>query len=196
MKKLSLLLVIFISAVFSCIAQENEIKRIPNRGFDPEQNQYITFDKGFWGAAEVSGGYSAHLHGHNLGLTELDVMAGYRFNQFLRIGLGIGARYYFDKHHIRRGDTKWGMPLFGDIRGSFMSSTYRKVVPYWDVAIGASIRDGFFFRPTLGLKIGEPRQAFLIGVSYMGQELATLNNLGQKTHDYTSIFCLKLGFEY
>lgn len=177
-------------------AQENEIRRIPQYSNDTEQNDYSTYESGFWMAAEALGGVSCHFSGSNLGLAEADVTAGYRFNQYIKVGAGIGARYYINQGHMRRTSIKWGMPLFVTARGNFISSTYRTCVPYWGVEVGGSIRDGFMWRPTLGLRFGEPRGAFTLGLSYMGQDLATLNNKGEKTTKYTNFICLRLGYEF
>ena len=74
-------------------AQENQIKRIPSKGYDPNQQNYTTFERGVWFAAEALGGYSCHFHGHNMGLAEVDFTVGYRFSQYLKVGVGTGARY-------------------------------------------------------------------------------------------------------
>lgn len=34
-------------------AQENQIKRIPSKGYDPNQQNYTTFERGVWFAAEA-----------------------------------------------------------------------------------------------------------------------------------------------
>ena len=196
MKKsiVSFIAVIFVS--LSVFAQNNQINRIPTVGTDHEQKQFLLMQKGFWGAIEAMTGISTHFSGHNMGLAEIDVTAGYMFNQFFRIGGGLGARYYIDQGDLRRHKSAWGLPIYASARGNMMSNIYRRTIPYWDITIGGSLKDGFFFRPTLGLKIGEPRQAFIIGLSYMGQEIASCNYIGRKCERYTSFFCLRLGFEY
>lgn len=196
MKKTLFLILSCIIGLTTSLAQENHINRIPETGFDPEQKQYNTFEKGFWIAAEALGGPSLHLKGHNMGFVEVDVAAGYRFNQFFKVGLGLGGRYYIDQSYLRRSSIKWGMPIFATVRGNIISGTYRKVVPYWGVEAGASIRDGAFFRPSIGLSIGEFRNAFTITLSYMGQNIATLNEAGDKAGKYTSFVALRLGYEF
>lgn len=195
MKKLALILIAIIVAV-GASAQENQIKRIPAKGYDPNQQQYTTFERGAWFAAEALGGYSCHLEGHNMGLGEIDVTVGYRFSQYLKVGVGIGARYYINPKWLRRSSVNWGMPIFATVRGNLMPGLYRRTVPYWGIEAGASVRDGAFFRPTIGLRIGEPRQAFTIGISYMGQDIATYNCQGEKAGKYTSFVCLRLGYEF
>ncbi|MDE7148650.1 MAG: hypothetical protein K2O20_09760 [Duncaniella sp.] len=189
----------FIAAMLVSIgvsAQENQVKRIPGKGYDPNQQQYSQFERSVWFSAEVLGGVSCHLRGHNMGLAEVDFTVGYRFSQYLKVGVGIGPRYYIDQGPLRRSDIKWGMPLFATVRGNLIPGLYRTVVPYWGIEAGASVRDGAFFRPTLGLRIGEPRNAFTIGISYMGQDIATYNSRLEKTCKYTSFACLRLGYEF
>lgn len=177
-------------------AQDNVVKRIPTVGQDKEQIDYETFEQGFWISAEALGGVSCNFSGSNLGLGEADVAFGYRFSQYLKVGVGVGGRYYINQGDMRRSSIKWAFPLYATARGNFISSYYRTVVPYWGLEIGGSIRDGFMWRPTVGLRFGEQRNAFTLGLSYMGQDLATLNKSGKKTEKYTSFVCLRLGYEF
>lgn len=195
MKKLLLLLAVAMVA-FSTSAQNNEVKRIPGVGIDPDQAQYTTYGRGFWFATEAMVGVSCHLKGHNMGFTEADVTAGYRFSQYLKVGVGIGARYYIKQECLRRSDIKWGMPLFATVRGNLMPDRYRTVVPYYQIEVGGSVRDGMMIRPGLGIRIGEPRQAFTLGLNYMGQEIATRNAKGEKCTKYTNFVALRLGYEF
>lgn len=195
MKKFSLILCALVAGM-AVFAQENEIKRIPGVGYDPNQQDYNTFGRGFWGGVELIGGASCHLKGHNMGMTEADVFGGYRFSQYLKVGVGIGARYYINEGNLRRGDIKWGMPLFATVRGNLMPGTYRHVVPYWGCDAGVSVRDGFFFRPAVGLRIGEVRNSFTVAISYMGQNVGTYNAQGEKDGKFTSFALLRIGYEF
>lgn len=181
---------------FAASAQDNQVRRIPSKGIDPNQEQYTTYRRGFWFAAEAMGGVSCHLKGHNLGFSEVDLTAGYRFSQYLRAGVGVGARYYIKQGCLRRGSIKWGMPLFLAVRGNLMPGEYRHAVPFYSVEAGGSIRDGFMLRPSIGVRIGEPREAFTIALSYMGQDLATYNSEGGKCTRFTNFVALRLGYEF
>lgn len=65
----------------------------------------------------------------------------------------------------------WAFPVYLDLRGNFLSSKSRRVVPYWSLDAGYTINDGVFVSPTLGLRIGDrTRHHFLIGVNYLGQD--------------------------
>lgn len=195
MKK-AICLLLGLAAIGSLFAQDNVVKRIPKVGHDSEQQNYATMDQGFWMSAEALGAMSCHLEGSNMGLAEVDVTAGYRISQYLKLGVGVGARYYINQDGHRRSSIKWGMPVFATVRGNFISSNYRTVVPYWGLEAGASIRDGMMVRPTIGVRIGEVRNAFTIGISYMGQELAILDKNGEKAEKYTNFVCIRLGYEF
>lgn len=199
MKKYLLIISAVVLGAASVSAQENKVNRIPEKGHDVNQEQYTDYDRGFWIAAEALGGYSAHLEGHNMGVAEIDVTAGYRFNEFLKVGAGLGARYYIDQKNLRRHSSNWGMPIYLSARGNMMYGKYRKVVPWWGFDLGGSVRDGFMMRPTVGIRIGEPRQAFTLGFSYMGQNIGCwkIEEGGTvKADKFTSFFCLRLGYEF
>lgn len=59
------------------------------------------------------------------------------------------------------------------------------------------MRDGFMLRPTVGLRVGLERSAFLVGLGYVGQDLSTYSrdNL-RKTRRFVNFITLKLGYEF
>lgn len=184
-------------AFISVSAQENQIRRIPQtQGKDINQVQYTTYERGFWMAADAWGGVSCHTQGHNLGFAEVSVTGGYRINEYLRAGVGIGGRYYINQGDLRRGSIKWGMPIFAAVRGNLMPGEYRDVVPFYSVEIGGSIRDGFMIRPAVGIRIGQPRRAFTISLAYMGQDLRAYDSDGKECTNFTNFVALRLGYEF
>ena len=194
--KNTIIVLLFLVTFLGAFSQNNQIKRIPTVGKDVNQEIFTEYDMGFWLAAEFLGGYSSHLSGHNMGVGELDLTVGYRINQFLKFGIGLGARSYINQKNLRRHSSSWGMPVYAAARGNMIPGFYRRIVPYWSMDIGGSIRDGFMFRPSVGMRIGKPRQAFTLAFSYMGQNIASNNTSGEKTEKFTSFFCIRLGFEY
>lgn len=166
-------------------------------------HDYPKYETGFWFSAEALGGYSANVSKgkHNTPFAEVDVYAGYRINEFARVGLGLGGRYYFDPDYLRRVSHNWAMPIMFNVRGNFIPQEYRTVVPYYSVDIGSSITDGFMFRPTIGIRCGERRSAFLLGVTYMMQNMRGLKE-NKETLEWdnatlqTSFFALRLGYEF
>ena len=153
---------------------------------------YVTFDKGFWIAGEFRPAYTLHISSSDSPVMELDVTGGYRFNEFVRVGIGFGGRYYIKSDRLRKGNISWSFPIYANIRGNFIPTGYRDVVPYYSFDMGGSIRDGFMWRPTVGIRVGQKRSAFLLGLTYTGQSLIN-------THDkrnYCSMLGLTLGYEY
>lgn len=187
---------LMLTACAGAYAQENTINRIPEVGKDNTQNVYTDYDKGFWCAGDLLGGYSMNMTGHNMAFAEIDYNAGYRFNEFLKVGAGLGCRYYFDQEYLRRGDIKLAMPIYATVRGNFMPGKYRTVVPFYSFDIGGTVRDGFMVRPAVGIRVGEPRKAFTASIVYMGQNNLIYNNLGEKANKFRSFVALRLGFEY
>lgn len=149
-------------------------------------------DTGFWMSAQVNGSYSVFISDKCTPWTELDVVGGYRFNQYLKVGVGFGGRYYFENDRLRSNNVKWSFPVFATVRGNFVPDDYRSVTPYYSLDLGAAIRDGFMWRPTVGLRIGQSRSAFLVGITYTGQSLKYKTGKDR----YISGVGLTLGYEF
>lgn len=243
----------------------------------PKRAKYVDYetkDNGWWCAVELMGGGSVDVNYnpnfYNIGFSFIN---GYRFNQWIRIGVGVGFRYYITTNNSYYHENKyilenkiaepkqlipqdaeapeykgktyngspWSIPLFIDIRGNFITNDTRQVVPYWAFDLGWSFSgsylygtkaytgedwnanpncwydtkdaklkagDGFFFAPTVGVKIGTPRHTLLLGLTYMGQVLPRYNlvesvnprgdadyipTLGTR---FTSFLCGKIAYEF
>lgn len=189
-----------ISPAFS---QENEVRRMPSVNTEKLQKDYSTFDTGFWISAEAVGGYSCRLMHSNFSFAEVDVTGGYRFNEYLKVGIGFGGRYYFDNSKVRYSSSEWSFPIYANVRGNFIPTAYRSVVPYYSVDLGGTVRDGFLFRPAVGLRIGQKRNAFLVALAYTGQGLQSyeyeptpLFVKKEKKNKFVSFISLKLGYEF
>lgn len=206
MKKLFLLLAAAFLSMSGAIAQNNAAEagrtiKMPTENGRPFKD-YGSVSSGFWNAVELQGGYSVN-HGHsNIGITELDYVAGYRVNEFFRFGAGLGARFYPKSNHLRDTSWKWSFPIFLNVRGNIIGREhYRTVVPYYSLDAGGAIHDGFMVRPTIGLRIGDfERSAFLVGISYLAQNIriARFDSEGNYSRDnYLSSFVtLKIGYEF
>ncbi len=162
---------------------------------ESSRRKYVDYednDKGFWWAAELSGGPSVFYEKANLGHTQLAIVGGYRFNDFIRAGIGLGARYYIDNKKVRAKSNAWSFPIYANLRGNFMPQDVRRVVPYWSVDVGGTIRDGFFFSPTLGVRFGGKRSNMLVGISYTGQTMDTK----WESDKMVSLLSAKIGYEF
>ena len=163
---------------------------------------FSQINTGFWWGADLSGGISLREHVRNISFVELDAVAGYRFNEFIRIGAGIGIRDYLGRQdEIRARHSHISYPIFATARGNIIVNDYRNVVPYWSVDCGAAIQDGFMFRPTIGIRIGtEKRHSFILGLSYLNQRLLVgryvEDNATKDKFKNISFLSLRLGYEF
>ena len=146
--------------------------RLPERPNRPQYVDHSELDNGFWCAIEGKVGSSIQFNANNAQRAGLTFTGGYMVNEYLKIGFGVGANYYFN-HNDRLRDTNilWNVPIYFDIRGNLLSQEIRDFVPYWSIDIGAMIRDGFFFSPTFGFRFGEKRNSWLLGLNFTVQRI-------------------------
>lgn len=183
------LIVCSILLAYSGIAQERIIK-MPDY---PKKDMNIAeLNKGYWCSIEINSGATL-MEGHkNLALVNAEFTNGYRFSEWLKLGAGIGVTYYVNNNNVRTTSNHLSMPLFINARGNILTESIRSILPYWSVNIGTSLPDGFFFTPTVGIRVGEPRSAFLIGLSYSLRHLKTCPNC----IDNYSGAMIKVGYEF
>ena len=171
------------------IAQDRVI-RMPE---EPVKSMNIAENNtGYWCSIEVNGGSTLMENHRNVALVNAEFTNGYRFNEWLKVGAGIGVMYYPNNNNVRDTKNHLSMPLFINARGNMLSEEIRRTVPYWSVSIGTSIPDGFFLTPTVGLRVGEKRSAFLVGISYTLRHLKTYP--GSMTNFSGAM--VKLGYEF
>ncbi|MEG1574435.1 MAG: hypothetical protein RR293_02815 [Bacteroidales bacterium] len=168
---------------------------------EPQQSKFNDLsnnNKGWWCSAEAFGGGTLYSNTpSNMGFMEFSFVNGYRFNEFIKIGVGLGVRGYIGQSNDdqRSNISKMSFPVYLDVRGNFISQHSRMFSPYWSLDIGYSINDNFFFAPTLGMRIGGLRHSFLFGISYMGQILNKTED-GYKSSVYTDFICGRLAYEF
>ena len=197
---LSLLLLLTVGQVFA-----QRPVRLPERPTNrPAYRDHAELDNGFWCAVEANGGTSILFKDgvDDAQRAGLSFTGGYMVNEFLKLGLGIGGNCYVNNNdQLRNTSIKWTMPLFIDLRGNMLSQEVRNFVPYWSVDIGGAIRDGFFFSPTIGMKFGEKRDSWLLGLNYNIQQIKNWtkdnrNANGQTTPEMVSFVSIKVGYEF
>lgn len=120
MKKLLLSLMLFGSAV-TINAQYRDVK-LPDAPKQTNYRNYEMEDKGFWCAVEAEGASSVMAHETNMQYANLSWTGGYRLSEFLRFGAGLGVRYYVNNADVRDTDNKFGIPIFANVRGNFISA--------------------------------------------------------------------------
>ncbi|MBO7067982.1 MAG: hypothetical protein J6W52_04815 [Bacteroidaceae bacterium] len=186
----NLLFLFFAFTPCLCVCAQDKIIKMPE---SPSINQNIAEnDKGFWCAAEVGGGSTLMVNRKNVAMVGTSFSAGYRFSQYLKVGAGLGLLYYPNNDNVRNSDCYLAMPIFVNARGNFLSDEIRRTVPFWSVNIGSTIPDGFFMTPSVGLRIGEKRSAFLVSLGYTLRHLKTYpGNI-----KYYNGVLVKLGYEF
>lgn len=147
---------------------------------------------GYWCSIEANGGSTLMENHRNVALVSAEFTNGYRFSQWIKVGAGLGIMYYPSNNKVRDTRNHLSMPLFLNARGNILSEEIRSTVPYWAVNLGTSIPDGFFLTPTVGLRIGEKRSAFLVGLSYTIRHLTTYPGT---LHNYSGAM-VKVGYEF
>lgn len=191
MKK-TLILFCMIAMSSVAMAQYRDVKLPP----ETPRSRYHDSDlanKGFWSAAEFAGGSTLSAEFPCAQHLQLTWTVGYRFNQYIRIGAGLGGRVYVNNgSKLRASNTDWSAPFFANARGNFMAQEDRGFSPYWSMNVGYVVKDGFFMSPTLGLRFGSMRSDFLLGVTY---SLNMIDNL-PGVDNYTHSLMLTLGYEY
>lgn len=172
---------------------------------------YNANESGFWCAVDLMGGYTFRGDAggaENAVPVEFDAVGGYRFNEYLKVGLGLGARYYINSNHLRYRSMEWAMPLFVNLRGNFIPLQERRVTPFWSMDAGVAFGDGFMARPTIGLRFGDfRRSAFTLALGYQGQQMSTRHldiadidgvevPVPCKKREWVSGIVLKIGYEF
>lgn len=188
-KIVSLLLLLMVALSIS--AQYRDVK-MPEAPKKSNYRNYSMENAGFWCAVDAEGGSSVMVNSKNMQYTALSFTGGYRISEFLRFGAGIGVRYYVNNAEIRDTNNKFGVPIFANVRGNFISAYDRGDVPFWSVNIGGITNEGFFASPTIGYSFGGLRNNFQIGISYT---ITSFKNFEQADKVY-SYFGLKLGYEF
>lgn len=162
----------------------------------PEHKKYVEYslmDKGYWWSVDLGIAPSLKYRESSMWSSTISFVNGYRFNDYLRLGIGIGANCYFANNDVvRRKSLKWTMPLFVNARGNFMSQDVREVVPFWSIDVGGALGDGFLFTPSVGCRIGESRSALIASLGYSYRGLKAKEELGNGRN----FVVLKLGYEF
>lgn len=164
-------------------------------------------NKGYWAAVDL--GLGAALDKFNKNNTkpaipiDLNVTMGYRFNEFLMVGIGGGVRYYAIQDDLRfnneagNEDFAWSFPLYGQLRGAFISGKSRHTVPFWQLSVGHTFNDGFMVQPALGLRFGtSTRHHFTLGLSYTAQQGYKFCGAANLEHGYLHLMQFKFGYQF
>ncbi len=172
-------------------AQYRDVK-LPEK---PQQTKYTDYEHketGFWFAVESEVGSSVMQDTPNMQYVNLLFTGGYRFSEFLRVGAGLGGRYYFKHADFRNTDNEIGIPIYANVRGNFISAYDRDGVPFWSINVGGVTYEGVFASPMIGYSFGGLRNNFQIGLTYT---ISNFKDYAKENRVY-SYFGVKLGYEF
>ena len=169
---------------------------------EPQGAKYVDYsdqDKGWWCAVEAHAGGSWYDDDHGMGIFALTFTNGYRFSEYLKIGVGVGARYNLNKDHdylaycnAHNIQAPMSVPLFVNLRGNIISQKSRMCVPFWNADIGYAILDNFFFDAGIGFRVGAKRNNFVMSANFMGQVV----HYEPSDADFGSGILFKIGYEF
>ena len=172
-------------------AQHRDVK-LPETPKQSNYRDYSTANSGFWCAVDVDGGSSVMAVRSNMQYVGASVTGGFRLNEFLRMGVGVGARIYVNNADVRDTDNRVGIPVVANVRGNIISAYDRDGVPFWSLNIGGITSEGFFASPTIGYSFGGLRNNFQIGLTYT---ISSFRNSLKENVAY-SYFGLRMGYEF
>ncbi len=191
MRNLLLVCLLVLGCTWST-AQTDSI-RMPERPTKKALVPELSHQKsGYWCTAEFSAGSTAMMNQHNSPYIGASFSNGYRLNEYLKLGVGIGCNWWVLNSHIRESDISLTLPLYACARGNFLPDILTSSAPYWDIKVGSAVGDGFFFSPSIGMRFGESRSAFTVSVGYAYRDVKRIS-------DHKSIMhCaeLHLGYEF
>lgn len=174
------------------VAAQHRDVTLPAKPAEKPYRDYTSDTTPFWFAIEADGGSSIMESRTNMQYVTLTATGGYSFSEYLRVGLGFGGKMYVNNAGYRDTDSKFGIPVFANVRGNIISAYDRDGVPFWSLNIGTITHEGLLLNPTIGYSFGGVRNKFLIGLSYT---LSTFKNHKKESQAY-SYFGLKLGYEF
>lgn len=183
MKKIMLAILLLSGVAFTAVAQDVVL---PER---PKTKAYVDYshkDTGFW----ITAGANASLmfsDGKSSFFPGIDVVAGYRFGDFLRLGAGVNHKMFSTKTSDANQKNFVDVSIYADVRGNFLPQEHRNFSPYWSFDLGYTMgSNGLYMCPALGLKFGQMRNDFTIALCYILQHqtvsdgAAIENGLGLK----------------
>ena len=177
MRKLLLTIGFALMLIPAAAQQEHTGYRLPE---EPKRAKYVDYpslNTGFWFAVQATPAFATE-EGF---IFQADVVAGYRGGEFFRFGPGVSARF---------APSGFALPVYLDLRGNIISQESRMCVPYWNVDAGYTIGQGIYASPTIGVRVGQPRNNFVAGLTYMFQYYG--GAVGAPAH----AIGIRIGFEY
>jgi hypothetical protein len=168
---------------------------------------YSEYQQGYWIAVDAGLGVALDRFRKKSTTPALPIdfnlTMGYRFNEYIMVGIGGGVRYYALQNNHRvspdKNDRKyaWAFPLYGQVRGAIISGESRIVVPYWQLSVGHTFNDGFMVQPAIGLRIGSAvRNHFTLALGYTAQRGYLYKSPENYKYGNLHLMQLKFGYQF
>lgn len=156
---------------------QNQNITLPDKPKRAKYVDYSTKQTGWWCAAQIGGGYATNT-GKFFG--QFDFVNGYRFSEFMKVGVGISPRVGMNT-----------IPIYAQARGNFISQEDTMFAFFWNTDLGYAINGGFYASPGVGMKFGGIRHDFLLSIYYAleGQKLEVSDELQH-------LVGLRIGYEF
>ena len=151
MKQVMIITAILIGFTLGAFAQNQGIT-LPEK---PKRAKYVDYSvkqTGWWCTAQIGGGYATNTSQF---YCQFDFVNGYRFSEFLKVGIGISPRIGLNT-----------IPIYAQARGNFISQEDTMFAFFWNADLGYAINGGFYASPSAGMKFGGIRHNFLFSIYY------------------------------
>lgn len=191
-------LIIAISLVISLVSVYSQERNIilPEKPTRAKFIDYSVKNTGWWIAAQLSGALATTSNNSKAGAYQVDIINGYRFSEFLKVGIGFSPRIYSSSVEFPRSDGKmifgvYSLPIYADVRGNIISQEDRMFSFYWSADMGYTVNEGLFFSPGVGLRLGGIRHDMLLGLFYSLQE-----HRAEAYKGVLHMFGVRIGYEF
>ena len=154
----------FLLMLVPSFAQNHKDYTLPE---EPKRGKYIDFpsqNKGLWFAVQVTPATTTIEGPFTI---QADLIAGYRTGEFFKIGAGVSPKM---------AGPGFVLPVYLDFRGNLISQESRMAVPYWSLDAGYTFGSryaysGLYVSPTVGVRVGMPRNNLIAGLTYIMQQI-------------------------
>lgn len=184
---------LIIMAILGLAATASAQVRLPEK---PKRasghTDYQVEESGYWIGAFLDGYFASN--GRSMaGAAQFNIVNGYRFSEFLKVGIGVAPRYYFKANADFCGQNgqPFSVPIYADVRGNINAQYDAMFAFCWSADLGYTINEGVYASPFIGIRVGDIRHDFTVGFSYAFQ--------GHKVADEDRpihLVGLRIGYEF
>lgn len=177
---------------------------LPIKEYDQVNEDRTPSAKGYIGIIEF--GYGIPVGDFGMNYLKVNFINGYRFNQNVSLGLGLGLHQfndseqydYYDSYVPDLFDNKF-IPIFLDLR---VNLTKGKISPYLVLDAGANFYNDFsgsgvMYSPGAGVKFGiGPKSSLNVGISFDNYQIPFFDFNSGYVEDYSRALGVNLSFTF